>query len=86
VIAYLRTVMRFPVRQIQASLATLHGLRISGGEIVELLYRAKGHLQPLVAALKQQIRASPAMQADETGWREAGQNGSIWSVSTPEVR
>src|SRR5207248_6486862 len=85
-IAYLRTVMRLPVRQIQAYLATLHGLKISSGEMVELLHRAKGHLQPVVAALKQQIRASPAVQADETGWREAGQNGYIWSVSTPEVR
>src|SRR5947209_8200302 len=86
VIAYLRTVMRLPVRQIQAYLSTLHGLKISSGEIVELLHRAKAQLGPLVAALKQQIRASPAVQADETGWREDGQNGYIWSVSTPQVR
>lgn len=86
VIAYLRTVMRLPVRQIQAYLGALHGLKISSGEIVELLHRAKGHLQPLVAALKQEIRASPAVQADETGWREDGKNGYIWSVSTPRVR
>jgi hypothetical protein len=33
-----------------------------------------------------EIRASPAVQADETGWREDGLNGSIWSVSTPTVR
>jgi transposase len=86
VIAYLRTVMRLPVRQIQAYLGTLHGLKISSGEIVELLHRAKGHLEPLVAALKQEIRASPAVQADETGWREEGKNGYIWSLSTPSVR
>jgi transposase len=86
VIAYLRTVMRLPVRQIQSYLATLHGLKISSGEIVELLHRAKGHLEPLVAALKQEIRASPAVQADETGWREDGKNGYIWSVNTPSVR
>ena len=86
VIAYLRTVMRLPVRQIQAYLATLHGLKISSGEIVELLHRAKTQLHLAVAALKQQIRASPAVQADETGWREDGKNGYIGSVSTPEVR
>lgn len=86
VIAYLRTVMRLPVRQIQAYLATLHGLKISSGEIVELLHRATTQLHLAVAALKQQIRASPAVQADETGWREDGKNGYIWSVSTPEVR
>jgi transposase len=86
VVAYLRTVMRLPVRQIQADLCTLHGLKISGAEIVERLHRAKGQLHLAVAALKQQIRASPAVQADETGWREDGKNGDIWSVNTPEVR
>ena len=86
VMAYLRTVMRLPVRQIQAYLATLHGLKISSGEIIELLHRAKAHLEPLVAALKQEIRASPAVQADETGWREDGSNGYIWSISTPTLR
>jgi transposase len=85
-IAYLRTVMRLPVRQIQAYLATLHGLKVSIGEIVELLHRAKDQLHPLLAALKQQIRASPAVQADETGWREDGKNGYIWSVSTRTIR
>jgi transposase len=86
VIAYLRTVMRLPIRQIQTYLATLHGFKISSGEIVELLHRASGQLHALVAALKQQIRASPAVQADETGWREDGKNGYIWSVSTPTIR
>jgi hypothetical protein len=45
VIAYLRTVIREPLRQIQAYLATLHGLKISSGEIVVLLHRAKTQLQ-----------------------------------------
>jgi transposase len=86
VIAYLRTVMRLPVRQIQAYLATLHGFKISSGEIVELLHRATNQLQPVMRALKQEIRASPAVQADETGWREDGKNGYIWSVSTRSIR
>jgi len=85
-IAYLRTVMRLPVRQIQAYLATLHGLKISSGEIVEVMHRLQAKLEPTLAGLKAAIRASPAVQADETGWRENGQNGYIWSVSTPTVR
>ena len=85
-IAYLRTVMRVPVRQVQAYLATLHGLKISVGEIVEVLHRLKGELEPTLAALKAAIRGSPAVQADETGWRENGQNGYICSASTPTVR
>jgi hypothetical protein len=85
-IAYLRTVMRLPLRQIQAYLATLHGLKISVGEIATLLHRLTEKMEPTVAELKATIRASPAIQADETGWREDGSNGYIWSVSTPTVR
>jgi transposase len=85
-IATLRTVMRLPIRQIQVYLLTLHGVTISSGEIVELLHRLKAQMQPQLAALKMQIRARPAVQADETGWREDGTNGYIWSVSTPDIR
>jgi transposase len=85
-IATLRTVMRLPIRQIQAYLLSLHGVTISSGEIVELLHRIKAQMQPQLDALKREIRASPAVQADETGWREDGSNGYIWSVSTPSIR
>ena len=85
-IATLRTVMRLPIRQIQLYLLTLHGATISIGEIVELLHRVKAQMQPQLDALKTEIRASPAVQADETGWREDGSNGYIWSVSTLSIR
>jgi transposase len=86
VIAYLRTVLRFPLRQIQAYLLTLHDLKLSLGEITEVLHRLNKKPEPELAALKARIRGSPAVQADETGWREDGQNGYIWSLSTPSVR
>jgi hypothetical protein len=35
---------------------------------------------------KQQIRASPAVQMDETGWREDGVNGYVWCACTPQLR
>lgn len=85
-IATLRTVMRLPIRQIQIYLLNLHQVTISIGEIVELLHRIKDQMQPQIDALKKQVRASPAVQADETGWREDGENGYIWSVSTPTIR
>lgn len=85
-IATLRLVMRLPIRQIQMYLRTLHGITISIGELIELQHRLKERLQPDLDALKAQIRASPALQMDETGWREDGENGSIWAASTPTVR
>jgi transposase len=85
-IASLRTVMRLPLRQIQAYLLSFHGLQISLGELVEVLHRIREHAQPVLDGFKAEIRASPAVQADETGWREDGSNGYIWSVSTPTLR
>ena len=84
--ATVRTVMRLPIRQIRELLRTLHGFEVSSGEIVEVLHRLVAHAQPMLEALKTSIRASPAVQADETGWREDGLNGYIWSVCTPTVR
>jgi transposase len=84
--ATLRTRMRLPIRQIRELLLTLYGAEVSVGEIVEILHRIKIHAQPVLDDLQAQIRASPAVQADETGWREDGLNGYIWSVSTPTLR
>lgn len=86
VIATLRLVMRLPIRPIQLYLQTLHGVTISIGELVELQHRLKEQMQPHLDALKADIRASSALQMDETGWREDGENGYIWAASTPTVR
>jgi len=85
-IAYVRTVMRLPLRQIPAVRRDLHGLEVSLGEWVERLPRIKAFAHPVLDGLKTAIRASSAGQADETGWREDGQHGSIWSLSTPPIR
>ena len=85
-VAYLRTVMRLPFRQLRDVLRDLHGFEVSVGELVELLHRIREQVQPVLTTLKAEIRASPAVQADETGWREDGINGYIWSVCTPTIR
>jgi hypothetical protein len=85
-IATMRTVMRLPIRQIRTYLEAMHRVKISEGEIVELLHRIASHTQPLVDGIKAQIQNSPASQADETSWREDGQNGYIWTVNTPTLR
>ncbi len=82
-IAYLRTTLRLPIRRIRAYLQTVHRLTISTGELVELLHRVRRTAQPALEALKAEARASPVLHADETGWREAGQSGYVWALSTP---
>jgi hypothetical protein len=82
-VAFLALVLRLPMRRIQAYLRLVHQLTISTGEVVELLHAVRRALQGQVDTLKKQARASPILHADETSWRENGQNGYIWAFSTP---
>jgi transposase len=82
-IAYLRTTLRMTVVAIQTYLQGVHGLRLSTGEIVELLHDVAQATRTAVDALRDQMRASSVLHADETGWREDGQNGYAWVFATP---
>ncbi len=82
-VAHLRVVVRAPIRVIQAWLASVHGVHLSVGEISDLLRRVAAHGQGALTEVRQRIRASPVVQADETGWRENGQNGYVWFAGTP---
>jgi uncharacterized coiled-coil protein SlyX len=82
-VAHLRLVVRAPLRVIQAWLASVHEVHLSVGEISDLLHRVAVHGQAAHHALRERIRASPVVQADETGWRENGQNGYVWFAGTP---
>jgi transposase len=83
-VAHLRTSLRLPLRSIQRYLADLHGLRVSVGELVELLHRVAAHTAPTAWAIRDQVRRRAVVHADETGWREAGHNGYAWLLATPE--
>ena len=50
------------------------------------IHQTAQRAQPAVAAILDRIRASPVVHADETGWREDGANGYVWTFSTPTER
>ncbi len=81
-VSYLRTTMRLPVRQVQQYLATVHHLRLSVGEISELGHDVRQHLQGAAAELLTQVRQQPVVHQDETGWRENGANGYVWTTAS----
>ncbi len=81
-LAYLRTVARLPVRVIQEQMETVHGVRLSVGGIAGALQQVCGALEPVLAEVKAQAQASPSLHMDETGWREGGQNGYVWTLCT----
>lgn len=85
-VAHLKTVCRIPVHLIKKLLLTLFGLEISSGEIVEILHDVAEIGQWAYEGILSDVRGSPVVHADETGWREDGVNGYIWSFSTPSVR
>lgn len=79
----LREAGRLPLRTVQWYLETVHQFHLSVGGIVQVIHRAAQQGQPAVAEILARIRASPVVQADETGWREDGANGYVWTFSTP---
>lgn len=85
-IAVLREQARLPFAAIQTLLHTLFGLRLSVGALVGAIARVATAGKSAVTDLTEQIRASPVVHADETGWREDGRNGYVWTFSTPTTR
>jgi len=85
-IAKLHIECRVPLGIIRTSLETLYSLRLSKGELSEILHTVAHRGQGEQSKLLEDVRGSPVVHADETGWREDGLNGYIWSFSTPRTR
>jgi transposase len=85
-ISYLHIECRMPIEVIQRYLGSIHKLHLASGEITKILHKVaelgKTEYEKLLLA----VRGSPAVNADETGWREDGKNGYVWSFSTPRIR
>ena len=85
-LAIMRTVERLPLATIRSRLAREHDLRLSHGGLIRLLRHVARRATPAYERLRETVRASPVVHADETGWREDGQHGMVWTFSTPTVR
>ena len=82
----LREEGRLPLGTIQWYLKTVHQLDLSLGAIVWAIYAVARQGQPAVRGILEQVRASPVVHADESGWRQDGANGYVWTFSTPSER
>ena len=85
-VAALNVGYRIPVRRIRRLLREMVGLQISEGEVVGLVDGVRQAGKQTLRELLEQVRGSPAVCADETGWREDGKNGYLWGFFTPRVR
>lgn len=85
-IAMLAIAGRMPQRMIVKLIESLYQVHISLGEISEVLHRVAEIATPEAESILREVRGSPYANGDETGWREDGINGYLWSLSTPLAR
>ena len=79
----LREECRLPFGVIQRYLQGRCRLHLSVGELVALVRGVAVRGQGEYIQLQQAIGDSPVVHGDETGWRENGRNGYLWSFSSP---
>ena len=61
-------------------------MHLSVGAIVQAVHGVARQAETAVREVLEQVRASPVVQGDETGWRQDGSNGYVWTFSTPSER
>lgn len=84
-ISMLKEVCRQPLETIQSYLAIVYNLHLSQGTLVGVLHTLATIGKPTYEQLREAIRSSPCVNADETGGRENGKNGYTWSFNTNDV-
>lgn len=71
--------------KIATLLQQLYGLTVTRGGLVHTVHRAARHARPTYDALCAQVRGSPMVSPDETGWKVAGLLQWLWAYATPDT-
>jgi hypothetical protein len=85
-IAYWHTICRLPLQVIRQLLQRCYACTLSLGALRYLLDAVAAAGQDDYRRLRNEIRGSPVVHQDETGWREDGNNGYVWAAVTDAVR
>ena len=81
----LHTELGMPLEKVVRVLRTQFGLSVTKGGLVQLLHRTADAAAPAYAALREQVRQSPVVTPDETGWRVNALLHWLWAFATPET-
>lgn len=81
--AALRVENRLPFRQAGQALADTAGLRVCPGALARQLQRLSAWLGGEYESIKTRLRRGKVAYADETGHRNNGRNGWLWTVADP---
>jgi hypothetical protein len=82
-IVTLREATRLPVRAIRRLLRQLYDLRLSVGANTAASDRVAARGPREALTIRDRIRGSPWVHADETAWCQNGVNGDAWTFCTP---
>ncbi len=74
-----------PLGKMAVLLRERFGLTVTPGGLVHVLHRAARVAAPTYAALCEQIRGSPVVSPDETGWRVGAVRHWLWAFATPDT-
>ena len=74
-----------PLGKIATVLRERFGLTVTPGGLAQALHRAARVAAPTYAALCDQIRGSPVVSPDETGWRVGAVLHWLWAFATPDT-
>src|SRR5262249_56056227 len=66
--------------------ASVHSLARGQGGLVGAVRTVARQGAREAAQIQARVRASPVVHGDETGWRENGRNGYVWTFSTATAR
>ncbi len=82
---YLRHGLKLPYRKINAAMKTLFGLDFVAASTLGFENRASGNAAAIHCELLEKVRLEPIVHADETHWREDGQNFWLWYAGSESL-
>jgi transposase len=82
---YLRHETKLPYRKIQTLMGNLFGLDFVPASCLGFEKRARGNAEPLYEDLIEKMRHCNLVHADETYWREDGENVIVWYAGNEDV-
>ena len=77
----MHTHLGVPLAKVAHLLRTQFGVTVTPGGLVHVLHRAARQATPAYSALCRQVRNSPVVTPDETGWRPHW----LWAFATPKT-
>lgn len=74
-----------PLEKIATVLRERFGLTVTAGGLAQVLHRTAHRATPTYTALCEQVRGSPVVSPDETGWRVGAVLHWLWVFATPNT-